>query len=303
MIPVSGAGKREPGHLPSHLNPRRFFAQRRTLRRALGALAAMFAAPIIASAIASPALAADAKRPDGAAILASLPPVAGLALDLAPEARIACLLPAGADPHHFALRPSDRQRLATARLLIRAGRDDRRWPWPSVHAATVELWPDARHGWLAPQAMPSAIDRLARALDAGEKQRRAARAAFRRLLGQWRAALAPARKDGVILQHPAWRPLLEAAGVPVHLTLESGAHGAMPGPRKLDAALRLVRRHPGIWLIGESNHDNRALDWLARHAPRARRLDLDAIGRCGEPLSALWRRNLARWREAIAAQP
>ncbi len=236
-------------------------------------------------------------------LLASLPPAAGLALDLAPEAKIGCLLPAGADPHHFSLRPSDRRRLAEAGLLIRAGRDDQRWPWPPLAAAIVELWPDARHGWLAPRAMPEALRRLASALRASDAQRQADAARFDQLLADWRKALAPLRESGVILQHPAWRPLLEAAGVPVRLVLESGAHGAKPGPRTLDAALGIIRRHPGLWLIGESSHDNRALDWLARHAPGARRLDLDALGQCGEPLSALWRRNLARLREAIAAQP
>ncbi|MDX8401997.1 MAG: hypothetical protein R8K47_05135, partial [Mariprofundaceae bacterium] len=87
------------------------------------------------------------------------------------------------------------------------------------------------------------------------------------------------------------------------LVLESGHHEASPGPRRLEAALALIREHPGIWLVGEANHDNRALDWLARHAEApVRRIDLDALGHCGEPLSALWRRNLNALRNSVATE-
>ena len=52
------------------------------------------------------------------------------------QARVECLIPAGADPHTLALRPSDRRKLAQAKLVLINGYnlssipENHPGPWP-----------------------------------------------------------------------------------------------------------------------------------------------------------------------------
>ncbi len=241
----------------------------------------------------------------------SLPPIAMLVRSLAPDRpQPVCLLAQDADPHHAHLRPSQREALEQARLVVRAGIDDRGWSWPAGEKQALILWPGRHHGWLAPDALEQAAEHLAQALtekgltdgeDAGARLR-AFRETLAEELARWRRLIAPLAGHGVILEHPAFAPWFAALGVPVRMVLESGHH-AEPSPRLLERALAMLRNEPGVWLIGNLGHGNRALDWLMRHASRpVPRVDLDPLGRCDMDWASWMRENRQRLARAIGGR-
>jgi len=262
--------------------------RRITILRHLPAMALMLLIPVAASA---------------AEITVTLPPLAGLVAMLDKQAQVSCLLPAGADPHHFQLTPRKVEALSRSNLLIRAGTDDAGWPLLSGHARTLKLWPRTDHGWLNPPSVRDALRLIATALTRlhPEKQQ-AIDAALVHALQQtydieqaWHKILATHAATGVVMQHPSWRRLLQHMGIPVLAVLESTHHGHEMGPHKLESALATLNRHPGAWLLGDAGHSNRALDWLAGHAARPpHRVTLDALGSCGLAWNELMRMNIAR---------
>jgi len=240
----------------------------------------------------------------GAADVAvTLPPLAGLVSILDKQADILCLLHPGADPHHFQLQPRTIEALRQSRLLIRASGDDGGWPLPPEHENTLDLWPAIDHGWLVPAMARNALIRIAPTLlrlhpersDAIAYRLTLALAQIRAMEDAWRKALEPVKKSGVIMQHPAWRRLMQDMGVPVLKVLESGHHGHEYGPRLLDEALLALNNSPGAWLISSAGHSNRAVEWLARHVDSApRHITLDALGACGDSWPELMQKNLQR---------
>jgi len=244
--------------------------------------------------------------------LSTLPPLAGLAQWLDPQADIQCLLPAHADPHHFQLSPHQVETLQHSTLLIRSSRDDGHWPSLHTSASTLDLWPspatkhkheDANsHVWLNPQAVISILPSLAQALEHAHPTRQASIAKqltlniqqAKQLWQTWQQNpnIHQLQKTGVMMQHPAWKSLFEALHIPVWSVLESGKHGQEYGPKKLEEALKLLNEHPQTVLIGDSTHNNRALLWLQRHHPSSKIITLDALGTCGEAWPALMQRNL-----------
>jgi len=236
-------------------------------------------------------------------IAVTLPPLAGLVSMLDKQAQVLCLLPAGADPHHFQLTPRKIEALNRTQLLIRASFDDGGWPLPPNHSRTLNIWPATGHGWLNPQAVRTALPRIADALTRLHPgQARAITASLNKALKQtrdieqsWHTALSTAKVSGILMQHPAWRGLMQSMDVPIFAVLESAHHGHEYGPHKLEHALTTLDQHPDAWLLADSSHSNRALDWLARHAAHpARQITLDALGDCGLPWPQLMYRNIAR---------
>jgi len=218
------------------------------------------------------------------------------------QADLQCLLPAGADPHHFQMQPRTIERLQQSRLLIRASRDDGGWPLPAVHANTLDLWSNIDHGWVSPQAVGAVLPKIAAALIAlkpeSEKliQSRLEEALKRvdAIDTAWRAALEPA-SAGVMMQHPAWRRLMKEADVPVLDVLESGHHGHEFGPHKLEHALVTLNQHAGAWLVADSGHHASALEWLESHsAVPLRSVTLNAMGRCGQSWDSLMQGNISQ---------
>jgi len=243
-------------------------------------------------------------------IAVTLPPLAGLVSMLDKQAGVMCLLPAGADPHHFQLTPRKIEALARTDLLIRTSFDDGGWPLPPQHRHSLNLWPDIDHGWLSPQAVRGVLPKIADALiKLHPDQRRQIAASLQAALQQtddiaqaWRTAIAKAGLSGVLMQHPSWRRLMQEMGVPVLAILESVHHGHEHGPHKLEHALKTLKQHPDAWLLADASHSSRALDWLAAHSKiKTQRIRLDALGACGESWPALMRRNIAKI--SAVAQP
>jgi zinc transport system substrate-binding protein len=241
----------------------------------------------------------------GAEVAVTLPPLAGLVSMLDDQTESFCLLPGGADPHHFQLQPRSIESLHQSRLLIRASFDDGGWPLPAHHANTLDLWPDMDHGWLSPTAVRKALPRIADALMALYPERsddialRLKQALVQTFFieSDWQTALMPVKKSGVMMQHPAWQRLMNEMNIPVLAVLESGRHGHQHGPHLLEDALAKLNKNPDTWLFADIGHSQRALDWLALHAkPTPHRITLDALGQCGMSWVELMRANLNRIR-------
>jgi len=238
-----------------------------------------------------------------AEITVTLPPLAGLVVMLDKQAQVQCLLPAGADPHHFQLRPRKIEAMRRSKLLIRVPFDDGGWPLPPHNAHSLKLWPNIAHGWLNPASVRTALPAIAQALTRLHPEKATAIAsALDKALAQtvkieqsWRAALAALQASGVLMQHPAWQGLMQSMDVPVLAVLESARHGQEYGPHKLEQALATLNQHPGAWLLAVRSHSNRALDWLAEHANQVpHRITLDALGTCGLPWPDLMQQNIDR---------
>jgi len=240
-----------------------------------------------------------------AEIAVTLPPLAGLVAMLDDQTDVLCLLPGGADPHHFQLQPRSIESLRQSRLLIRTSFDDGGWPLPAHHANTLDLWPDMDHGWLSPTAVREILPRIADALSLLYPERsdeiavRLKQALVQTFFmeSDWQTALMPVKQSGVIMQHPSWQRLMNEMKVPVLAVLESGRHGHQHGPHLLEKALEKLEKYPDAWLVADIGHNQRALDWLERHAkPSPHRITLNALGECGMSWVELMQANLNRIR-------
>jgi ABC-type Zn uptake system ZnuABC Zn-binding protein ZnuA len=228
--------------------------------------------------------------------------LAGLVKLIAPDMSPHCLLPPGADAHDFKITPRQAQRLARSNLLIRSSRDDGHWPQLSGRTPVMDIWPGSDHAWLVPDDVEHALPDLAAGLKradvvpGNDLDQSLARALdqVRRIRREWRQALAPLRKTGVIIEHTGWRRLFESYGVPVRAVLESIHHMGSPGPKRLEQALNLLRNHPDTVLVRDKRHSNRSLTWLARHADKPQTVTLDALGVCGMPWTELMQDNIRR---------
>jgi len=219
------------------------------------------------------------------------------------QAEVMCLLPAGADPHHFQLTPRKIESLRKSQLLIRASFDDGGWHLPVSSIHTLNLWPDNDHEWLSPESVRLALPQIAEALtklhpdhaDAIALSLSHALAQTVAIERSWHTTLEPLKKPGVLMQHPAWQGLMQSMGVTVQAVLESARHGHEHGPHKLEHALATLNQHPDAWLLADSGHSNRALDWLAKHAGKAPRMvTLNALGTCGMAWTDLMQQNIDR---------
>ncbi|WP_241697142.1 zinc ABC transporter substrate-binding protein [Mariprofundus sp. KV] len=236
-----------------------------------------------------------------AGIATTLPPLAGLVKMLDTESEVICLLPAGADPHHFQMQPRTIERLSRSNLLIRTSFDDGGWPLPAHHDNVLDLWPDKDHGWVSPEEVRLILPRIAEALirlkpeqaDAINSNLSRAVALTHSIEKQWQQALAPAKAAGIIMQHPSWRRLMNDMQVPILNVLESGHHGHEHGPHALDDSLHQLDEHPDAWLISDAGHNNRALAWLQQHSGQAvRHITLDALSDCGISWDQMMLQNL-----------
>ncbi len=247
-------------------------------------------------------------RPATAAtVMVTLPPLSGLVVMLDAQVQVDCLLPGGADPHHFSLPPKQIEALKAADMLLRTSWDDGGWPIPARHAHQLDLWPQRDHAWLSPKAVATILPRLAERLaalnpDHADAIHAALPTALQRVQATaqaWQQTLSARGVRAVVMQHPAWRRMMADAGVPVLAVLESGHHGGEFTPRQLERALVQINAHPHTWLIANAGHHNNALRWLASHAAvTPPTVTLDALGQCGQPWPALMQGNLDRLRRA-----
>lgn len=236
--------------------------------------------------------------------MVTLPPLAGIVKMLMPEQNVQCLLAAGKDPHHAQLTPKQVEALKDARILIRSSADDANWNLRSEpQQAVFDMWPHQQHGWLTPAILEQRLPALANILaqtfpsqaEALEQQLRLALQDIHAEDQRWQQALAPIREHGAMMQHNAWKSLLDAYNVPVHAILETEGHHHEQGPHALEHALETFEQHPHSWLIGTMRHSNRSLEWLKQKASsQSHLIYLDALGSCQQSWLELSQANRAR---------
>jgi len=234
-----------------------------------------------------------------AVIVTTLPPLAGLVSMLDAKAEVYCLLPPGADAHNFQLTPKQVQQIKHANLLLRTSRDDGHWPGLNMAVQRLDLWPKKDHAWLLPSEVRRILPLLARKLqEISPRRRQSIAQSLRRALRvcdeletAWKQALEPLRQRGVMMQHPAWRRLLDHFKVPVWEVVESRHHDSIR-PRQLEHALNQLRAHTGALLWGNVHHSNRGLTWLSRHDDGRTVVRFDALGNCKTEWDQLMRWNI-----------
>ncbi|MDQ6988654.1 MAG: zinc ABC transporter substrate-binding protein [Mariprofundaceae bacterium] len=249
--------------------------------------------------LASPSFASDNK------VIVTLPPLSGLVTLLLPEIKSHCLLPAGADPHHFQLSPRQTDMFNQASLFIRASHDDQGWAMPQPRKATMDMWSKQSHAWLNFAQVQQILPQLSHTLGITfpqyqsllEQRLAQAQAIVAKMQQQWETSLEPLKNKGTIMQHAAWQGLMLAQNIPVWTVLESAQHGHEHGPQHLEQALNTLNQHPQSLLLGSKRHSNRSLSWLASHHPSKSNsaiIELDALGQCNQPWQNLMQENLRR---------
>jgi ABC-type Zn uptake system ZnuABC Zn-binding protein ZnuA len=247
------------------------------------------------------------ERPAQPVIEVTLPALAGIVHWIAPDATVQCLLPAGADPHHFHPGPRQIERVQQAGLLLRSSRDDIAWfkHAPLADRSVLDLWPVAHdandHAWLLPDDVYAQIPHIIAKLNTlspqhGGANNAAKLAADVAAVNQaWQAVMTVLRQRGVIMQHPSWKPLFEHYQVPILAVLESNNIGHSHGyhAQDLDQALQQLKQHPQALLIADRRHDDAGLKWLQRHHPASHLVYLEPVGSCNQTWPELMQQNIA----------
>jgi len=250
--------------------------------------------------------------PDQPIIEVTLPALAGIVHWISPDATVQCLLPAGADPHHFHPGPRQIERVQKAELLLRSSRDDVAWfDHTSVADFPVlDLWSVEHgthdHAWLLPADVYAQIPNVIRSLQGVLPQQKNMAAASKlaadvaAISQAWQAVMDVLRQRGVIMQHPSWQPLFEHYQVPILAVLESNNIGHSHGyhAQDLDKALQQLKQHPQALLIADRRHDDAGLKWLQRHHPASQLVYLEPVGTCDQTWPELMRQNIA-WVQAV----
>lgn len=260
--------------LPVLFNPLRCPAVR---LNALGAVVAVLLAPLPAQAAKPPAPAPLVVAADG--VLCDL--TRTLAAD---QARVVCLIPAGADPHQAALRPRDRQALADAQLVLLNGygltpaleRLNGKAPRVAVAEQAVPQSPGRDphvwHNTSQAAAMLRVVEgRLVSVLPAsaaaGVKQRsQAARSLFDDL-GIWTGAqirTVPEASRVLVTEHRAFSHLARRFGIRELPLLDSFTTAGLLRPAGLAAMTRAIRESGTRQLFAESLPVSKTLRRVSR---------------------------------------
>lgn len=246
----------------------------------------------------------------------TLPALGGLLHWVAPDITVDCLLPKGAEPHHFRLSARQLERVNRSYLLVRSSRDD--LAWFKAHAIKspriLDLWPQTEkgnnHAWLLPDDIERTLTPISHKLmhqfpeytESISTRLPSLRQDVQNIRLAWQKIMKPLQQRGVIMQHAAWLPLFKTYQVPVLAVLEANNMGHSHGynAKKLDQALQQLQQHPQALLIADLRHDNKGLTWLQRHHPSSKLIYLDAIGTCDQTWPLLMQHNIDLLTRALA---
>ena len=217
---------------------------------------------VVLSGAASLVAASDARAASPPLVVAADGVLCDLTRTLAADqARVVCLIPAGRDPHQAVLRPSDRQAIAEARLVLLNGygltpaltRLSGDAPKVAVAEQAVPASPGRDpHVWHDPAqaaAMVRVVEgRLAPLLPAGAaaavKRRSQAATAVLADLGRWverQIDTVPARSRVLVTEHRAFSSLARRFGVRELPLLDSFTTAGVLRPASLAAITTAVR--------------------------------------------------------------
>ena len=202
----------------------------------------------------------------------------------ADQARVVCVIPAGRDPHQAVLRPSDRQAIAEARLVLLNGygltpaltRLSGDAPKVAVAEQAVPASPGRDpHVWHDPDqaaAMVRVVEgRLTPLLPAGAaaavKRRGQAATAVLADLGRWverQIDTVPARSRVLVTEHRAFSSLARRFGVRELPLLDSFTTAGVLRPASLAAITTAVRDSGTRQLFAESLPISKTLRRISR---------------------------------------
>jgi len=237
-----------------------------------------------------------ARAGDGApVVVTSIFPLAALARELAPEAKVVSLLTPGANPHSFEPTPSQVRAAVGADVLVRIGLGFDDWALPVFEGTKnpprtvlasegIDLLPLTEHGahhdeewdphfWIEPLAAAAVVPRLAEALAAADPARaplyreRAGRLTARlaALDAEVRRRLEPLRGTAFIGTHAAWAYFARRYGLRQLAVLER-APGRPAGPRYLLAVAEQARREKARAVFAEVQLSRGEADIIAEEA-------------------------------------
>jgi len=122
--------------------------------------------PLLLAAVAA-GCGSEAGGSESSRVVATTPVVADLAAMLTGE-QVASIVPAGADPHDYEIRPEDAEALAGAEVVLRSGGDLDEWLGEAIEgtgagAEVVTVGPGGEdpHWWHDPRAAVGAVERIA----------------------------------------------------------------------------------------------------------------------------------------------
>lgn len=255
---------------------------------------------------------------------------------VAPGDTVTAILPPGASPHSYELRPSDARRLAAATALVYGASNLDAWVLAFDHPRTVTLldmvpaslqrhFGDGNgdpghdrhdhghdhggvdpHFWTDPLAVRALLPALAAALGdihppAAPTYRANADAFAMRLDSLTRALdaeLAPLRSHTMVFSHPFFHYFLGRFGLSEVLDIELNP-GREPTPRQVAGLLRAARERNAAVVFSLPQYPDRPARLLADSAGIPFVL-LDPLGGAGqESYAALLHDNARRMREAL----
>lgn len=149
---------------------------------------------------------------NGFKVLASVRPLALVAVSVAPLEQLQVLVPDGSDPHDFSLRPSDIDRLQEADIIIWSGAEAepylsgfaRRWPdkhWIDLSVIAKSLSSKDPHYWLSPEVVIQAQAELATAFGVDSSS---FKDEVESILEYSHNKLADVKGEGFYVYHPAY---------------------------------------------------------------------------------------------------
>lgn len=242
--------------------------------------------------LAAPAAAADL------AVVTDLPAVHSVVSTiLGPHGHATLLLPAGGDPHHMVLRPSDAAAIGAADLVIWAGPEISPWMADAIatagapdlalvaagthetdghdgHGHADHGHDDHAHGgdlhpWLDPLVVADwtgqVADRLATAAPTEASAFAEAAEALSRdlhaLVGEVEATLAPMKGMPLLVYHDAYDAFAERFDLTIAAAV-SGGEADRPGARHVAELRALVAAGEIACAFAEAQHDARLLDTI-----------------------------------------
>ena len=208
----------------------------------------------------------------GKEVVAAFYPLAFLAENVAPDAKVRNLTPPGAEPHDLELSPRDIGALRDARLVLYLGGGFMPALEDAVagRANAVDLLAgapridDDPHVWLDPRRFARLARRTAEALGHPPAADRLV-ARLERLDTEFRSGLEHCERHEIITSHAAFGYLAAAYGLE-QVALTGLSPEAEPSPRRLEALVEQIRRERATTVFFETLVSPKLAETVAREA-------------------------------------
>ncbi len=232
-------------------------------------------------------------------VVATIYPLASIVRAVGGErVDVECLVPPGASPHGFELKPSQIRAIKRASLLVKVGAHLDDWLDRALNGAGckvfvvtkgLELDEGNPHVWLDPvmveERVPGLVAVLSELDPSGapyyRKRGKAFRLELERLTARIRELLGPMPCRYYVAQHGAWHYFCQRFGL-FTLGVVEEVPGREPGPMKFMALLRTIKEHGRVLLIANRGENPRVMEVLARDGG-GHLVRLDPLGDPNDP--------------------